>query len=184
MNQLFRIEKSFQVPDGTKVSPFLNAKDIFSDLPFEFLDGFSIAAGEIQSHVDSKIHILPIVTQVTFVFEGQVNIRMKEPGQTEPYVIRVGAGEAVLTRSGTFFQLSNQFEYPCRVLYIVSPAYVFLVENDKVLYDDALVLERNWSELTDIDPTALYTLEQYQRNRASALNRIKFLKSGSSSESQ
>lgn len=177
MNQLFRIEKPFQVPDGTMVSPFLNAKDIFSDLPFELLDGFSIAAGEVQPHVDSKIHILPVVTQVTFVFEGQVNIRMKESGQTEPYIIRVGPGEAVLTRPGTFFQLSNPFEHPCRVLYIVSPAYAFLVEDDKVLYDDAFVLERDWSELADMNPSTLYTPEQCQRDRATALKRIKLLKS-------
>ena len=184
MNQLFKIEKSFKVPDGTMVSPFLNARDVFSNLPFEFLDGFSIAAGEIPPHVDSKIHVLPVVTQVTFVFEGQVNIRMKESGQKDPYLIHVGASQAVLTRAGTFFQLSNPFDVACRVLYIVSPAYAFLVEKEKVLYDDALVLDKNWPELIDVNPSAFYSLDHYRRDRANALARIQWLKSAKSDPSE
>ena len=78
MNQLFRIGNTFQIPDGTMVSPFLNAKDVLSDLPFDLLDGFSIAAGEIPSSVKSKIHIHPVVTQVTFVCEGKITITMSE----------------------------------------------------------------------------------------------------------
>ena len=45
MNQVFKIASPFQVPDGTLVSPFLNAKDSESGLPFNLLDGFSLAAG-------------------------------------------------------------------------------------------------------------------------------------------
>lgn len=173
MNQLFKIENSFQVQDGTIVSPFLNAKDAFSSIPFELLDGFSIAAGEIKPLVNSKIHIHPVVTQVTFVYEGRVTVRMKDFKQKEPYAIQLETGQAVLTKPGTFFQLSNMFERTCHVIYIVSPAYVFLMVKDRVIYDDALVIDKDWDELADIDPSRLYAIDNYQRERARALEEVR-----------
>ncbi len=44
MNRVFSIPLPSRVPDGTLVSPFLNAKDSESDVPFDLLDGFSLAA--------------------------------------------------------------------------------------------------------------------------------------------
>jgi len=64
MHRVFSITTPFRVPDGTWVSPFLNAKDSQSDLPFDLLDGFSIAAGVIDPNSCSKIHMMPFVTRL------------------------------------------------------------------------------------------------------------------------
>jgi hypothetical protein len=37
------------------------------------------------------------------------------------------------------------------VLYIVSPAYIFLVEEGRVVYDDSVVLEEDWEELKRVN---------------------------------
>jgi hypothetical protein len=58
MKRIFEIEEPFSVPDGTLVSPFLNAKDTKSGLPFDLLDGVSVAAGIIEPQTRSKIHIM------------------------------------------------------------------------------------------------------------------------------
>jgi mannose-6-phosphate isomerase-like protein (cupin superfamily) len=126
----------------------LNAKDSQSDLPFHLLDGFSLAAGMIDPNSSSKIHVMPFVTQVTFVRSGDLAVKMKGPGDTEPYILRLTAGQGVLTEPGVFFQLINEGPEPCEVLYIVSPAYVFeMRQGSGVLYDDSLVLEEDWDRL-------------------------------------
>jgi hypothetical protein len=144
MNHVFRTRNFFQVPDGTLVSPFLNSKDSKSDLPFDLLDGFSIAAGIILGHRRSKIHIFPLVTQVTFVKTGKLRVKMKTAGDnSKPYCACITPGEGVLTKPGSFFQLINERSEPCEVLHIVSPAYVY----DEGVYDDSVVLDENWLEL-------------------------------------
>lgn len=37
-----------KAPDGTVVYPVLNSKDITSDLPWDLVDGFSNAAGDVE----------------------------------------------------------------------------------------------------------------------------------------
>ncbi len=59
MKHKFNAGKYFTVPDGTLVTPFLNCREIKSGLPFDLLDELSIAAGKLESHVHSKIHIMP-----------------------------------------------------------------------------------------------------------------------------
>jgi len=147
MKRIFEIEEPFPVPDGTLVSPFLNAKDTKSGLPFDLLDGVSVAAGIIEPQSRSKIHIMLFVTQVTFVRRGKLEVWMKSEDDVEPYALPLKEDQAALTRPGTFFQLVNNDAEPCQVLYIVSPAYVFEVLNGAVLYDDATVLEENWEDL-------------------------------------
>jgi mannose-6-phosphate isomerase-like protein (cupin superfamily) len=148
MNRIFSIKGSFRVPDGTLVSPFLNAKDSQSGLPFDLIDGFSIAAGEIEPRKESKIHIMPHVTQVTFVRRGSIQIHMRDPGTEAKYEVPLQVDQAVITRPGTFFQLENKNNESCHVLYIVSPAYIFLADDaGSVIYDDAIVLDESWSEL-------------------------------------
>jgi len=148
MNRIFSITAAFRVPDGTLVSPFLNAKDSQSDLPFDLLDGFSLAGGVIDPNSRSKIHVMPLVAQVTFVRSGNLSVRMKGLDDAEPYVLRPTAGQAVFTEPGVFFQLINDGAESCEVLYIVSPAYVFDMSPDgAVLYDEAVVLEENWESL-------------------------------------
>lgn len=148
MNKVFSIAAPFQAPDGTWVSPFLNAKDSQSDLPFDLLDGFSIAAGMIDPVSCSKIHVMPFVTQVTFVRSGNLAVIMKRPSDAGVHTLRLAAGQSVLTEPGEFFQLINEDRERCEVLYIVSPAYVFDMDLDgSVLYDDSLVLEEDWAHL-------------------------------------
>lgn len=54
MNRIFTIDKGFQVPDGTIVSPFLNSQDSESDLPWDLVKGFSLSAGVIAPNSKSK----------------------------------------------------------------------------------------------------------------------------------
>jgi hypothetical protein len=75
MNRVFPITAPFRVPDGTWVSPFLSAKDSQSELPFDLLDGFSLAAGIIDPNSCSTIHVMPFVTQVTFLRSGNLAAR-------------------------------------------------------------------------------------------------------------
>jgi hypothetical protein len=92
---------------------------------------------------------MPFVTQVTFVRSGNLAVRMKGPDDTEPYILPLAAGQAVLTEPGAFFQLLNEGSERCDVLYVVSPAYVFeLSPKGGVRYDDSLVLDEDWDHLT------------------------------------
>lgn len=148
MNQLFTINNFTRVPDGTLVAPFLNSKDSNSGLPVDLLDDISIAAGVIEPGVSSKIHVMPLVTQITFVLQGKINICMKDALNDTPYSQTLGPQQAIITEPGTFFQLINDSAKPCQVLYIVSPAYVFLLAaNGELIYDDAIVLDEDWAAL-------------------------------------
>jgi mannose-6-phosphate isomerase-like protein (cupin superfamily) len=147
MNRTFSISPPFRVPDGTWVSPFLNAKDSESDLAFDLLDGFSLAAGMIEPHSSSSIHIMPFVTQVTFVRSGRLTVTMKGPQNTKPYQLNLEPEQAVLTEPETYFQLINEGQEPCKVLYIVSPAYTFELFDGHVIYDDSVVIDEDWHEL-------------------------------------
>ena len=149
MKQVFDMPEPYRVPDGTLVSPILNPKDSKSNLPFDLLDGFSIAGGRIEAGSRSKIHVFPYVTQVTFVLRGTLEVWMKAAEDEEPYSLEVRAEQAVLSRPGTFFQLVNNDDTePCDVLYIVSPPYLFLFDEvtQRVVYDDSTVLSEDWEE--------------------------------------
>ena len=147
MKRILTVQKGNRVPDETIVFPFLNCKDATSNLPRDLLDDFSLAVGEIGSHQHSRIHVMPLVTQVTFVLQGYLEVRMKDPSHSKPYSLPLQTEQAVLTRPGTFLQFRNDDPAPCRVLYIVSPAYLLVIEDGKVVYDDAVVLEEDWNEL-------------------------------------
>jgi mannose-6-phosphate isomerase-like protein (cupin superfamily) len=151
LKKIFSMGKGVQVPDGTKVFSLLNCRDSTSGLPGNLLEDFSLAAGEIEPRRHSKIHIMPLVTQVTFVLEGQLEVWMKDPDGTGPYSLSVTAEHAILTRPGTFLQFRNHTPAPCRVLYVVSPGYIFLVEAGRVVYDDSVVLEEDWEELKRVN---------------------------------
>jgi mannose-6-phosphate isomerase-like protein (cupin superfamily) len=148
MNRIFEPRGYFSIPDGTDISPFLNAYDVNQmDLPSAALGEFSIAAGRVGAHQRSWIHVHPIVSQVTYVVSGNVTFRMKDPGDSNPYVLETKAGQAVVTRPGTLFQLQNDKTMPAGVLYIVSPPYLFDMDGDRVEYDDAVLVARSWEEL-------------------------------------
>ena len=149
MNRVFTIDRGFQVPDGTIVSPFLNYKDSESDLTWDLVEGFSISAGEIAPNSKSKIHVMPLVQQVTFVLSGKLEVCMKDINTSAPYTLEVSENQAVLTPPGTFLQFINNTDSPCHVLYIVSPPYLFDMEGDQVLYDDSICFDEDWKTLAD-----------------------------------
>lgn len=147
MNRLFQIPAPHRVPDGTLVSPFLNSRDNTSGLPFDLLGDFSLAAGTIEPGSHSKIHVMPFVTQVTFVRRGALTVRMKAAGDKQPYALTLNPDEAVVTEPGTFLQFVNISDQACEALYIVSPAYVFEFSEGRVIYDDSVVLDETWAQL-------------------------------------
>ncbi len=145
-----------------------------SGLPGNLLDDFSLALGEIEPHHHSKIHIIPLVTQVTFVLGGHLEVWMKDPDGSGPYSLQITAEQAVLTRPGTFLQFRNHTHDSCRVLYIVSPAYVFLKEKGELIYDDSVVLEEDWEELGKMNwkPAKLCSLDSIRKARQAAKERL------------
>ena len=174
MRRIFTIGKEAQVPDGTKVFSLLNCLDSQSGLPANLLEDFSLALGEIEPNHHSRIHIMPLVAQVTFVLGGELEVWMKDPDGTRPYSLRMAAEQAVLTRPGTFLQFRNSADDPCRVLYIVSPAYLFVMEKGRVIYDDSAVFVEDWEGLEKINwkPAKLCSLDSIRKDRQSAKERL------------
>ena len=162
------------MPDATKVFPLLNCLDSTSGLPGNLLEDFSLAVGEIEPGRQSRVHVMPLVTQVTFVLQGKLEVWMKDTDQLEPYSLRLEEEQAILTRPGTFLQFRNHTGLPCRVLYIVSPAYVFLREGERVVYDDSVVMEGDWEELKKMNwkPGVLRSLDSIRASRALAQKRL------------
>jgi mannose-6-phosphate isomerase-like protein (cupin superfamily) len=148
MRRLFEAVQFFPVPDGTRVAPVLNPYDANAhSVRRDGLPGASLAVGELAPGCVSKPHLHPVVSQVTWVLEGAMLVRMKGPGDDQPYELQVSRGQGVLTEPMTFFQLVNPDPIqPARVLYVVSPAYVHLPEDDG--YDDAVVFQETWEHLT------------------------------------
>ncbi len=147
MKRLFKIPNPFRVPDGTLVSPFLNPKDGESGLPFDLLNGFSLAAGTLEPGMHSKIHFMPHAAQVTFVRSGSLTMKMKGPDDLLPYSIEVGAAESAITQTNVLLQLINDTLVKCEVLYIVTPPYLFEKSNGTVVYDESVVLDEDWGDL-------------------------------------
>ena len=175
MNRIFTPQKGIQVPDGTMVYPFMNGLDSTYGLPWNLLEGFSIAAGVIAPNRASKIHVMPLVTQVTVVLRGLLEVRMKDAESAAPYTLKVVPQEAILTRPETFLQLINPTRFPVQTLYIVSPPYVFeMDEGGKVVYDDAVVFDEGWEELKKLNwvPPGLQSRRPTPEARQEAIRRL------------
>jgi len=71
--------------------------------------------------------------------------------------------------------LINAADALCRVLYLVSPPYVFdkLVDQPPI-YDDAIVFDENWQALAKLNwqPLALHSGRVTEKARQVALNRL------------
>lgn len=142
MNRIFSAGKGIAVPDGTVVFPFLNPRDTESGLPPGLFEGFSIAMGEIAPHSRSAIHRLRGVTQAVFVLEGRLTLTMRDPDGVAPYTLELAPEQAAVQLPGTRLQLANGADAPCRVLYVVSPAYRYETGPDgRVVYEDAEIVE-------------------------------------------
>jgi mannose-6-phosphate isomerase-like protein (cupin superfamily) len=181
MNRLFRPAGYFTVPDGTDVSPFLNATDSEqTDVPWGALGDMSIAAGRIKPGTVSWIHMLPLASQVTYLVSGRLQIRMKDSGSSHPYQLDLRPGDAALNGPGTLFQLVNLGSDTADVLYIVSPSYVFEMQDGVVLYDDAVLVAESWDELEaakyDV-PALRMSVDGVARQRAQSLGRLRAKKS-------
>jgi len=147
MKKIFNISEGFKVPDGTMVHSVLDPR-VASQYKSEWVDDISTAVGVIPAGITSKIHLHPLVTQVTWVLSGNLTVKMKDPKAEEPYSLNLSKDQSVVTKAGTFFQLVNSGKEECRVIYIVTPAFVFeCSDKGEVVYNDALVLDQDWEEL-------------------------------------
>lgn len=196
MNRLFEcLEKDFfTVPDGTLVNPFLNPQDIMSGLPWDLLDGLSIAAGQVDPGIVSDIVVHPFISQVTVLLSGEIKIWMKDPDDSgERYSIDLKlpnpsgkpgfTSAAVLMQPGTFLQLDNlQGSEPARVLYLSTPSYIFEPgerTDASPIYDDAITLGQDWERLAAQkwnppelhDPSRSYAARQRAIGRLAARSR-------------
>jgi mannose-6-phosphate isomerase-like protein (cupin superfamily) len=171
--KVITMDNWFQVPDGTSLAPFFNPKDCMSQLPWDLADAFSVAAGEIAEEASIVVH--PVVTQLTYVLSGRLEVILKELDESVPTTHFVETNQAVLIKPGAFFQLRNVGQEPCRVLYIVSPAYLFEMDDvGNVVYDDAIMIRQKWEnlELTQWNATELLPLEYYRKARNESYNRL------------
>jgi uncharacterized cupin superfamily protein len=147
MKQVFQVGEGFKVPDGTFVHSALDPRSAATNR-VSGIDNLSLAIGVIPPGVSSAIHLHPIVTQATWVLSGALTVKMKDAHLNAPYELQLSPEQSALTLPGTFFQLQNRSSQECRVLYVVTPAFIFEVDPDgKVLYNDALVLQESWQEL-------------------------------------
>jgi hypothetical protein len=197
MNRLFECLDAnfFRVPDGTLVNPFLNPKDSMSGLPWDTLDGLSVAAGCIDPGIASEIHVHPFVSQVTVQISGSLDIHMKDPGNADPpYTLRLRlpppgrrpgfTTAAALAAAGTFLQLDNsRGSEPAHVLYLASPSYLFepdATTDAPPIYDDAVTLGNDWKRLAEhnwnppalCDPARSYAARQDALRRLAKRSRI------------
>lgn len=172
MNKIFCVGEGFKVPDGTIVHSVLDPK-LTNQCGAEWVDEVSIALGVIPANTTSKIHVHPLVTQITWVLSGKLTVKMKDCKVHEPYVLNLSQEQSVVTKPGTFFQLINSSDKGCSVLYIVSPAFIF-ESNDKgdVVYNDALVLDRDWSDLPRI-----IEIDAIKKRRDESKKRLNAMKS-------
>lgn len=172
MNKIFKVSDLFSVPDGTKVASLFNSAE--DAVLTGRKEGISIAIGEIPPGTKSKIHIHPLVAQVTFILEGGISIYMKDRAASEKYKLELKKNEAVLTQEGTFFQLINESEGICRVMYVVTPEFLFETAGGEVTYNDAIVLEGDWEELAQLswNPPELLSIHTAAETRQKALERI------------
>jgi mannose-6-phosphate isomerase-like protein (cupin superfamily) len=185
MQRVFQPRGYFEVPDGTEVSPFLNATDVSQvDVPWDALGDLSIASGRIRPRVHSSVHVHPIVTQVTYVVSGSLTVRMMDAGAAEAYELSVNPGSAVITRPGALFQLLNHSDAAVEVLYIVTPSYVFEMEGGAVKYDDALIVAATWEDLAAANhdvPALTIRPDEVGTRRAESLRRLAMRKAGGAS---
>lgn len=161
LNRIFRRGKGAIVPDGTRVYPYLNPLDSTSGLPAGLFGGASVALGVIRSRQRSRIQMHPLVTVIFWVVSGRLRIQLKD------HVLKLGPENGAVALPGTYLQLINPGARQCRVLYIVSPPYVFLKRKRKVVYDDAMVFGYEWDRLPR--PARLQDVRRARRKALAAL---------------
>lgn len=147
MNRIYKIDKGVVVPDGTMVYEIIGpVQSSGAGLPI--IEEQSLAFGVLDPTEKSSVHVHPIISHLTWVISGKLTVGMKDKRSSEMYFIDVAPMETVLTEPGTFFQLLNNGDEVCKVLYMVSPAFIFEVDSEgNVVYNDQIVLNFGWEEL-------------------------------------
>lgn len=175
MNKIYRIENGVVVPDGTTVYEIIGpVQSSLAKLPI--IEEESLAFGELDPGERSHVHVHPIITHLTWVVSGTLTVGMKDKDSSEMYFIEVKEKETVLTQPGTFFQLLNNSDKICQVLYIVAPAFIFEVnEKGEVLYNDQIVLDLSWEQLKaqNWEIPELKDIEKIKVAREASLERLK-----------
>ncbi len=175
MTDSYRPGNYLHLPDATQLSAFLNPTDSTSDVPWQLTGDVSIAAGVISPQSRSRVHVLPLVTQTTYVVSGSLELWMRAPDAAAPDRTLVDAGAAAVTPKGTLLQICNVTDAPAHVLYICSPSFVFEAsEGSAPRYDDADIVADDWSEVDAVRPRI--NLEERQLLRSNALDRIRLAK--------
>ena len=101
MDRVFQASEFIRVADGTLVGPVIGPWDVNEDgPPLESLRGLGVAVGHIEPGVTSEIHVLPIVTQVTWVVSGRLTVKMKDAASPEPYENELCAGPGAAAEKG------------------------------------------------------------------------------------
>lgn len=174
MKKIFDVGNGFAVPDGTIVHSIIDPQLLRREGP-RMVGEMSLALGEIPPHTVSKIHVHPVVSQLTWVISGELKVMMKDISRDEPYTLCLGSEQSVMTEAGTFFQLINDGDENCRVLYVVTPSFIFECDDaGRILYNDAIVLEKDWDLLAKIrwTPAELKDLSKIRRDRENAWMRF------------
>jgi mannose-6-phosphate isomerase-like protein (cupin superfamily) len=187
MNRVFEPRGYCQVPDGTDVSPFLNATDVKqTDVPWGALGDMSIAAGRIPPGVNSAVHMRPATTEVTYLLSGSLMIRMKDANAVEPYALELQPGQAVIEEPGTLVQFRNVGDVVAEVLYITTPTYVVeKTEDGEIFYDESIVVAPTWEQLEAVGydvPALRYSLTERSARREEALRRLRARKQATQQE--
>jgi len=76
-----------------------------------------IPAGEWGVHAHASLE------QVSYILEGEVIVRTRDPSDEETRSVRLTAGQAIVTLPAQSLSFANEQETPARVLFICVPPY-------------------------------------------------------------
>lgn len=173
MKKIFNVGEGFEVPDGTVIHSVVDPRSAGLE-GSTWVDEASLAVGVVPAGTTSKIHVHPFVTQITWVLSNQLSVKMKDPQSDAPYTLTLIPEQTVVTQPGTFFQLMNTWSKPARVLYIVTPAFLFEADESGVKYNDAFVLDETWEDLekTNWKVPQLQAMEALKKEREASKKRL------------
>jgi mannose-6-phosphate isomerase-like protein (cupin superfamily) len=81
-----------------------------------------VAEGRIPTG-EWGVHAHASLEQVTYVLEGEVVVRTRDPSDEETRRVRLTAGQALVTLPAQSLSFENEGETPARVLFLCAPPY-------------------------------------------------------------
>jgi uncharacterized cupin superfamily protein len=173
MNYLYKKSDRILVPDGTFLQPIIGA-NISQKLGIKHIKGCSLAVGILPPGKSTSIHIHPVCLHLAWVISGELTAYMKDVTSDSKYCLTAGPEEVITTEPMTFLQLANESDSELQILYICAPEFIYEVDGDQVVYNDAVVLEETWDELEKAnwelkDPLDIRVIS---KNRDEALARL------------